>query len=173
MYLGKQSKCLKTDLRTRLKLAYKVSIFLWWWTEVRMTTLFMSFFRWPWSGLLEGFLVCVLSSFLPVLLLVLRLSSSSLVLVTTGALFNQLTLYLSSWRRNSLHKKGDRVKVPTWCTSIWLHTLLKPTVLSIHAHWRTGLSRTLKLMTHFFPVRSLKLASCHCWLQFFHLVCRY
>lgn len=30
-----------------------------------------------------------------------------------GALFNQLTLYLTSWRRNSLHKKGNRVKVIT------------------------------------------------------------
>jgi chloride channel 7 len=28
-----------------------------------------------------------------------------------GALFNQLTLYMTSWRRNSLHKKGNRVKV--------------------------------------------------------------
>lgn len=28
-----------------------------------------------------------------------------------GALFNQLTLYITYWRRNFLHKKGNRVKV--------------------------------------------------------------
>ncbi|KAH0450334.1 hypothetical protein IEQ34_021026 [Dendrobium chrysotoxum] len=28
-----------------------------------------------------------------------------------GALFNQLTLYITSWRRNYLHKKGNRVKI--------------------------------------------------------------
>ncbi|KAI9116867.1 hypothetical protein K1719_012233 [Acacia pycnantha] len=28
-----------------------------------------------------------------------------------GALFNQLTRYITSWRRNYLHKKGIRVKV--------------------------------------------------------------
>lgn len=28
-----------------------------------------------------------------------------------GALFNQLTRYITSWRRNYLHKKGNRVKV--------------------------------------------------------------
>lgn len=28
-----------------------------------------------------------------------------------GALFNQLTLYITHWRRNYLHKKGNRVKV--------------------------------------------------------------
>ncbi|KAJ7546444.1 hypothetical protein O6H91_08G040500 [Diphasiastrum complanatum] len=32
-----------------------------------------------------------------------------------GALFNQLTLYLSSYRRNVLHKKGDRVKIIEAC----------------------------------------------------------
>ncbi|KAL1212721.1 Chloride channel protein CLC-d [Cardamine amara subsp. amara] len=32
-----------------------------------------------------------------------------------GALFNQLTLYLTSWRRNSLHKKGNRVKIIEAC----------------------------------------------------------
>ncbi|CAI5507756.1 unnamed protein product [Closterium sp. Naga37s-1] len=32
-----------------------------------------------------------------------------------GALFNQLTLYLSAWRRNYLHKRGDRVKIIEAC----------------------------------------------------------
>ncbi|XP_042450510.1 chloride channel protein CLC-d-like isoform X1 [Zingiber officinale] len=32
-----------------------------------------------------------------------------------GALFNQLTLYITSWRRNSLHKKGNRVKILEVC----------------------------------------------------------
>ncbi|KAK4257930.1 hypothetical protein QN277_007453 [Acacia crassicarpa] len=32
-----------------------------------------------------------------------------------GALFNQLTLYVSSWRRNHLHKKGGRVKIIEAC----------------------------------------------------------
>ncbi|CAI5980177.1 unnamed protein product, partial [Closterium sp. NIES-64] len=32
-----------------------------------------------------------------------------------GALFNQLTLYLSAWRRNHLHKRGDRVKIIEAC----------------------------------------------------------
>ncbi|KAL1317012.1 hypothetical protein AAHE18_15G105900 [Arachis hypogaea] len=32
-----------------------------------------------------------------------------------GALFNQLTLYISSWRRNHLHKKGSRVKIIEAC----------------------------------------------------------
>lgn len=31
--------------------------------------------------------------------------------VFVGALFNQLTLYMSAWRRNVLHKRGDRTKV--------------------------------------------------------------
>lgn len=33
-----------------------------------------------------------------------------------GALFNQLTRYISYWRRNHLHKKGNRVKVVFWGT---------------------------------------------------------
>ncbi|XP_010421497.1 PREDICTED: chloride channel protein CLC-d isoform X1 [Camelina sativa] len=32
-----------------------------------------------------------------------------------GALFNQLTLYMTSWRRNSLHKRGNRVKIIEAC----------------------------------------------------------
>ncbi|XP_054805887.1 chloride channel protein CLC-d-like [Prosopis cineraria] len=32
-----------------------------------------------------------------------------------GALFNQLTLYITSWRRNYLHKKGIRVKIVEAC----------------------------------------------------------
>ncbi|CAK9203106.1 hypothetical protein BDL97_14G008000 [Sphagnum fallax] len=32
-----------------------------------------------------------------------------------GALFNQLTIFLSSWRRNVLHKKGNRVKIMEAC----------------------------------------------------------
>ncbi|KAF5452499.1 hypothetical protein F2P56_027491 [Juglans regia] len=32
-----------------------------------------------------------------------------------GALFNQLTLYISYWRRNHLHKKGNRVKIIEAC----------------------------------------------------------
>ncbi|KAL5772071.1 hypothetical protein ACOSQ2_011995 [Xanthoceras sorbifolium] len=32
-----------------------------------------------------------------------------------GALFNQLTLYMTSWRRNYLHKKGTRVKIIEAC----------------------------------------------------------
>ncbi|CAA6653621.1 unnamed protein product [Spirodela intermedia] len=32
-----------------------------------------------------------------------------------GALFNQLTLFLTSWRRNYLHKKGNRVKIIEVC----------------------------------------------------------
>ncbi|KAJ7954905.1 Chloride channel protein [Quillaja saponaria] len=32
-----------------------------------------------------------------------------------GALFNQLTLYVTSWRRNLLHKKGTRVKIIEAC----------------------------------------------------------
>ncbi|XP_031396611.1 chloride channel protein CLC-d isoform X1 [Punica granatum] len=32
-----------------------------------------------------------------------------------GALFNQLTLYITSWRRNYLHKKGNRVKIIEAC----------------------------------------------------------
>ncbi|KAL2530482.1 Chloride channel protein CLC-d [Forsythia ovata] len=32
-----------------------------------------------------------------------------------GALFNQLTLYLTHWRRNYLHKKGNRVKMIEVC----------------------------------------------------------
>lgn len=32
-------------------------------------------------------------------------------IIFPGALFNQLTLYITSWRRKYLHKKGNRVKV--------------------------------------------------------------
>lgn len=32
-----------------------------------------------------------------------------------GALFNQLTLYITTWRRNHLHKKGNRVKIIEAC----------------------------------------------------------
>ncbi|KAE8703056.1 Chloride channel protein CLC-d [Hibiscus syriacus] len=32
-----------------------------------------------------------------------------------GALFNQLTLYVTRWRRNYLHKKGNRVKIYEAC----------------------------------------------------------
>ncbi|KAA8527578.1 hypothetical protein F0562_034707 [Nyssa sinensis] len=32
-----------------------------------------------------------------------------------GALFNQLTLYVTHWRRNYLHKKGNRVKIIEVC----------------------------------------------------------
>ncbi|KDP40151.1 hypothetical protein JCGZ_02149 [Jatropha curcas] len=32
-----------------------------------------------------------------------------------GALFNQLTLYITKWRRNYLHKKGSRVKIVEAC----------------------------------------------------------
>ncbi|XP_018846839.1 chloride channel protein CLC-d-like isoform X2 [Juglans regia] len=32
-----------------------------------------------------------------------------------GALFNQLTLYISYWRRNHLHKRGNRVKIIEAC----------------------------------------------------------
>ncbi|KAL2349499.1 hypothetical protein Fmac_003499 [Flemingia macrophylla] len=32
-----------------------------------------------------------------------------------GALFNQLTLYITTWRRNYLHKKGNRVKIIEAC----------------------------------------------------------
>ncbi|KAJ8766506.1 hypothetical protein K2173_022565 [Erythroxylum novogranatense] len=32
-----------------------------------------------------------------------------------GALFNQLTLYITYWRRNYLHKKGNRVKIIEAC----------------------------------------------------------
>eukprot|EP00257_Ricinus_communis_P025333 XP_025012747.1 chloride channel protein CLC-d isoform X4 [Ricinus communis] len=32
-----------------------------------------------------------------------------------GALFNQLTLYITQWRRNYLHKKGNRVKIIEAC----------------------------------------------------------
>ncbi|XP_011621417.1 chloride channel protein CLC-d isoform X1 [Amborella trichopoda] len=32
-----------------------------------------------------------------------------------GALFNQLTLYIASWRRNHLHKKGTRFKIIEVC----------------------------------------------------------
>ncbi|KAL3505898.1 hypothetical protein ACH5RR_031280 [Cinchona calisaya] len=32
-----------------------------------------------------------------------------------GALFNQLTLYITNWRRNYLHKKGNRVKIIEVC----------------------------------------------------------
>ncbi|KAF5752283.1 chloride channel protein CLC-d [Tripterygium wilfordii] len=32
-----------------------------------------------------------------------------------GALFNQLTLYITYWRRNFLHKKGNRVKIIEAC----------------------------------------------------------
>ncbi|KAL7220476.1 hypothetical protein ACSBR2_013372 [Camellia fascicularis] len=32
-----------------------------------------------------------------------------------GALFNQLTLYITYWRRNYLHKKGNRVKIIEVC----------------------------------------------------------
>ncbi|KAI4317790.1 hypothetical protein L6164_025633 [Bauhinia variegata] len=32
-----------------------------------------------------------------------------------GALFNQLTLYVSSWRQSHLHKKGNRVKIVEAC----------------------------------------------------------
>uniref|UniRef100_A0A5B6Z8H8 Chloride channel protein n=1 Tax=Davidia involucrata TaxID=16924 RepID=A0A5B6Z8H8_DAVIN len=32
-----------------------------------------------------------------------------------GALFNQLTLYVTRWRRNYLHKKGNRVKIIEVC----------------------------------------------------------
>ncbi|XXG48540.1 hypothetical protein AAC387_Pa02g2961 [Persea americana] len=32
-----------------------------------------------------------------------------------GALFNQLTLYITNWRRTSLHKKGTRVKIIEAC----------------------------------------------------------
>eukprot|EP00250_Pteridium_aquilinum_P011550 c20146_g1_i1 orf=525-2813(-) len=41
-----------------------------------------------------------------------------------GALFNQLTLYLSSWRRNSLHKKGNRVKIIEACLVSLLTSVL-------------------------------------------------
>lgn len=33
------------------------------------------------------------------------------IMFMSGALFNQLTLYVTYWRRNYLHKKGNRVKV--------------------------------------------------------------
>ena len=33
------------------------------------------------------------------------------LILVAGALFNQLTIWISSWRRNYLHKKGNRVKV--------------------------------------------------------------
>lgn len=33
------------------------------------------------------------------------------VVFLVGALFNQLTIYITKWRRNHLHKKGNRVKV--------------------------------------------------------------
>lgn len=39
------------------------------------------------------------------------LTISFLVAFFSGALFNQLTYYMTSWRRNYLHKKGNRVKV--------------------------------------------------------------
>ncbi|KAH1223118.1 Chloride channel protein CLC-d [Glycine max] len=32
-----------------------------------------------------------------------------------GSLFNQLTLYITTWRRNHLHKKGSRVKIIEAC----------------------------------------------------------
>ncbi|KAL2669635.1 hypothetical protein AAZV13_01G196600 [Glycine max] len=32
-----------------------------------------------------------------------------------GSLFNQLTLYITTWRRNHLHKKGNRVKIIEAC----------------------------------------------------------
>eukprot|EP00850_Spirogloea_muscicola_P011972 SM000076S21793 [mRNA] locus=s76:235730:243321:- [translate_table: standard] len=41
-----------------------------------------------------------------------------------GALFNQLTFYLSSWRRNSLHPQGNHVKVIEACTVALLTTAL-------------------------------------------------
>ncbi|MCO5557006.1 hypothetical protein L7F22_010561 [Adiantum nelumboides] len=41
-----------------------------------------------------------------------------------GALFNQLTLYLSSWRRNTLHKRGDRVKIVEACLVSLLTSIL-------------------------------------------------
>ncbi|KAI5073169.1 hypothetical protein GOP47_0011182 [Adiantum capillus-veneris] len=41
-----------------------------------------------------------------------------------GALFNQLTLYLSSWRRNTLHKRGDRVKIVEACLVSLLTSVL-------------------------------------------------
>lgn len=33
------------------------------------------------------------------------------VFVFSGALFNQLTFHIAYWRRNFLHKRGNRVKV--------------------------------------------------------------
>ncbi|KAH7447178.1 hypothetical protein KP509_01G095400 [Ceratopteris richardii] len=41
-----------------------------------------------------------------------------------GALFNQLTLYLSSWRRNILHKRGDSVKIVEACLVSLLTSVL-------------------------------------------------
>ncbi|CAM6082441.1 unnamed protein product [Calypogeia fissa] len=41
-----------------------------------------------------------------------------------GALFNQLTLYMSSWRRNVLHKRGDRTKIVEACLVSFLTSVL-------------------------------------------------
>ncbi|GAV74798.1 CBS domain-containing protein/Voltage_CLC domain-containing protein [Cephalotus follicularis] len=41
-----------------------------------------------------------------------------------GALFNQLTLYMTSWRRNYLHKKGNRVKIIEACTISLITSLI-------------------------------------------------
>ncbi|XP_057857526.2 chloride channel protein CLC-d [Cryptomeria japonica] len=41
-----------------------------------------------------------------------------------GALFNQLTLYISTWRRNVLHKKGNRVKIIEACLVSLLTSIL-------------------------------------------------
>lgn len=41
-----------------------------------------------------------------------------------GALFNQLTVYISSWRRNRLHPLGNRVKVAEACLIAMITSLL-------------------------------------------------
>ncbi|KAH7440920.1 hypothetical protein KP509_03G016200 [Ceratopteris richardii] len=41
-----------------------------------------------------------------------------------GALFNQLTLYLSSWRKHILHKRGERVKIMEACLVSLLTSVL-------------------------------------------------
>lgn len=41
-----------------------------------------------------------------------------------GALFNQLTLYVSAWRRNYLHPKGNNVKIMEACVVALLTSLL-------------------------------------------------
>lgn len=89
---------------------------------VKRTTLLRSSCRWQLLELLEVYWVCVrcLSyesvhalfcfMFLMKLNFIFKLFSSS------GALFNQLTFYIAYWRRNYLHKNGNRVKVGFWCS---------------------------------------------------------